>query len=260
MILRIIIVIVMLYKFVENYKLHKISKQDRIIKNLFTLSNNQKITKVNNGFYIIDNFYKDPDMIRQFAISNKNNFLDHTAIYLTRSLNPFLYSDLGYQIIDKFESIIWQDINRKDWDVDVELNSNGFIQYITKDMKPAIHHDDHWGGIVFLSPNAKRNTGTSIFKHKKTGITKFLTNNEIVKKYGKNKVKEYLGSYKSDLWNGNEEAKFDKWEKIYQCENVYNRAIIFDGRQWHCSDGGFGDKIENARLFQTFFFSPFKKN
>ena len=55
-----------------------------MIKNLFTLSDNHKITKVNNGFYIIDNFYKDPDTIRKFAISNNNNFKNHMAIYLTK--------------------------------------------------------------------------------------------------------------------------------------------------------------------------------
>lgn len=259
MILRIVIIIIMIFKFVEKYNSCKITKSDRVIKNLFTLSNNQKVTKISNDIIIIDNFYKDPDMIRKFAISNKNNFIDHTAIYLTRSLNPFFYSDIAYPLIDKLESLTWQDINRKEWDVDVELNSNGFIQYITKDMKPAIHHDSHWGGVVFLTPNADENTGTSIFKHKKTGITRYLTNQEIVKKMGKNKVRDYLASYKPDLWEGQQEPKFDKWEKVFQCHNVYNRAIFFDGRQWHCSDGGFGDKIENARLFQTFFFSPFKK-
>jgi hypothetical protein len=248
----------MIFKFVENYNLHKITKQDRIIKDLFTISNNQKVTKINDGFYIIDNFYKNPDMIRKFAISNNNNFNDHKAIYLTRSLNPFLYSDVAYQIIDNLERVIWKDINRKDWDIDVELHSNGFIQYITKDMKPAIHHDNHWGGVVFLTPNPVKKSGTSIFKHKATGNKEFLSNQEIIKKYGKNKLRDYLRSYQPDLWQGDEEPKFDKWERLYQCDNVYNRAIFFNGRQWHCSDGGFGDNIKNARLFQTFFFSPFK--
>ena len=74
----------------------------------------------------------------------------------------------------------------------------------------------------------------------------------------KNKLKSYLESYKPDLWKGDQKPKFDKWKKLYKCENLYNRAIFFDGRQWHCSDGGFGDNVKNARLFQTFFFSPYK--
>ena len=118
MILRIVIIIIMIFKFVEKYNLCKITDQDRVIKNLFTLSDNQKVTKISNDIIIIDNFYKNPELIRQFAISNKNNFIDHNAIYLTRSLNPFFYSDIAYPIIDKLESLTWQDINRKDWDVD----------------------------------------------------------------------------------------------------------------------------------------------
>ena len=258
MLFKILMFIIIIFKFLENYNLHKITKQDLVIKNLFTLSDNHKVTKVNNGFYIIDNFYKDPDTIRKFAISNNNNFKNHMAIYLTKSLNPFLYSDVAYEIIAKLEQLIWKDINKKDWDIDVELHSNGYIQYITKDMKPAIHHDNHWGGVVFLSPNPEKNSGTSIFEHKKTGIKRFLTSKEIIEKYGKNKLKSYLESYKPDLWKGDEKSKFDKWKKLYKCENVYNRAIFFDGRQWHCSDGGFGNNIKNARLFQTFFFSPYK--
>ena len=49
MILRIVIIIIMIFKFVEKYNSCKITKSDRVITNLFTLSDNQKVTKINNG-------------------------------------------------------------------------------------------------------------------------------------------------------------------------------------------------------------------
>jgi hypothetical protein len=259
MIVRLLILIILIFKICEHYKKNIISDQDRIIRKVFELSPNQKISKISNETYIIDNFYKYPEEIRKLALKNKNNFKDHTSLYLTKSINPFLYSDISYNLIDRIENILWIKIDKNEWDIDIENHSNGYIQYLTKDGNPTVHHDKHWTLIIFLSPNPKKNSGTSLYKHKKTGIKKFMKEDEIIKKYGKNKFDEFIQYYEKDLWNEKQKPQFDKWEKIFTCENVYNRALLFDGRQWHCSDGGFGENIDNSRLFQTFFLSPFYK-
>ena len=73
---------------------------------------------------------------------------------------------------------------------------------------------------------------------------------------GIDKVMEIVND--KQLWKEGQKPLFDKWKETYSVENVYNRAIIFNGRQFHCSHGGFGKNIEESRLFQTFFFSPIK--
>ena len=74
-----------------------------------------------------------------------------------------------------------------------------------------------------------------------------------------NKMKSICKLVKRDLWQEGEESKINKWRIRHKIDNVYNRAIIFDGRNFHASNGGFGTDLENGRLFQTFFFAP-KKN
>ena len=40
-----------------------------------------------------------------------------------------------------------------------------------------------------------------------------------------------------------------------QVESKYNRIVLFKGDVYHSGDVGFGAKVENCRLFQTFFFN-----
>ena len=47
----------------------------------------------------------------------------------------------------------------------------------------------------------------------------------------------------------------NKWKKHFYCKNRFNRAIFFDGNMYHAGMNGFGDKLENARLYQTFFYN-----
>ena len=62
-----------------------------------------------------------------------------------------------------------------------------------------------------------------------------------------------------DLWKEGQKSRINYWKIRHRIGNVFNRAIIFDGRNFHASNGGFGTNIENGRLFQTYFFSPKKK-
>ena len=49
--------------------------------------------------------------------------------------------------------------------------------------------------------------------------------------------------------------RWDKWLKTDTVGNVFNRAIILKGELWHATDEYFGKTKNDARLFQTFFFS-----
>ena len=49
-----------------------------------------------------------------------------------------------------------------------------------------------------------------------------------------------------------------KWTLVDRIGNVYNRMVIFNAKQYHCSLDYFGTNKENGRLFQVFFFSTEK--
>ena len=67
-----IIVIFMIYNY--NKESFYMKKYESSIKNLFKISRNQIITKVAKEIFIIDNFYENPDKIRDYALANKSRF------------------------------------------------------------------------------------------------------------------------------------------------------------------------------------------
>ena len=244
-IILIIIIFVIIYK-ITNYK--------REI-NIFKLSNRKIIKKIDYNVYIVDNFYENPYAIRDYALKNRNKFKLHSALYKTQYFNPFLYANKSKEIINFFEKISGEKICDKVWNIDLVKESNGFIQYITQKSNPVVHKDFHWGVVIYLTPNADISTGTSLYTHRTTGI-KHISECLDIKT---NKLENKCRLVKRDLWKEGQKSRINYWKIRHRIGNVFNRAIIFDGRNFHASNGGFGTNIENGRLFQTYFFSPKKK-
>ena len=44
-------------------------------------------------------------------------------------------------------------------------------------------------------------------------------------------------------------------EEVDRVANIYNRLVLFDAHLAHGASAYFGDRLENARLFQNFFFN-----
>lgn len=203
---------------------------------MFDINDNATITRYNNSIIIIDNFYKYPELIRNYALNS--DYKPHSSLYHTMFYNPNFSLEKNKKFISKLESIEKRMVNRETWDLNVQKESNGFFQYLTEKDRPVIHTDqDLRSVIVYLSKNPKMNSGTSFYLNKALNIRrKPSTINDI-------------SSLQKDLIN------LSAWSVYFKCENVFNRAIIFDGMLYHSSDGGFGNTKENARLYQTFFYN-----
>ena len=203
---------------------------------IYDLNPNMKIDQVKSDIWVIDNFYLRPDLI--VKKSKEQPFYHRKALYSTKYYNPEL---LEFQnIISFFESLVGKQLSYSKWNKDVYVNSNGFFQYIVEDSKVTVHCDGaeiDYGVVIFLDKNPVLGKGTSFYRHKKTGHEQ-----------------EINPIYTYDVWREDEEPKFDKWEKILSVNNLYNRALIFNSKRFHCSDGGYGTDKSNARYFQTYFF------
>ena len=183
------------------------------------------------GFWVVDNFYTDPDAIRKFALEQKFQINhDGEQGYIgTRTEQQFLFPGLR----ERFEQIMGRPITR--WQ---EHGMNGRFQYC-KAGDPLVYHCDlqAWAGMLYLTPNAPYNTGTSTYALKGTGI-RHLSHPDIHRCF-------LPGS-----------RNFDRtpFETVDVLGNVYNRLVIFNAGYLHAASEYFGFTAENARLWQMFFF------
>jgi hypothetical protein len=189
------------------------------------------------GLIVVDNFYNDPDFVREWAI-REIKFSPSNYHKGERATSRF--SIVGMK--ERLEEIIGKPIYN--WNHD--SYANGIFQFCTAD-QPIVYHVDNqtYAGMVFLTPNAPPSTGTTFYRSKVTGDYKF----DDEKRSTVNYVRAFQG--KNAEMNFYEGTHF---EKIDEVGNVYNRLVLFDAKNIHAATQYFGDAIDNARFFHMFFF------
>jgi hypothetical protein len=193
-------------------------------------------------FWVVDDFYADPDSLREFALLQ--SYFPGEGAVGHRTRKQFLFDGLKEQ----FESIMGKKIadhteKGTGW---YDEGVNGRFQSCPAgtDM---VFHCDHtsWAAIIYLSPDAPTQSGTSFYKHKKTGLRHA---DEI----------DWAGAEGSTVFNGKTFVDPTPYERIDTVGNIYNRLIIFDGRLIHSGQDYFGWDIASGRFFQIFFFDEQK--
>jgi FkbM family methyltransferase len=211
----------------EKYKLVPKEMNTSTPTSKFSFLNNNK-----NTAWIVDNFYDNPDEIRKFALEQE--FGDESVItgfVGRRTFNQFLFPGLK----EAFESIMGKKITK--WE---EHGMNGRFQICWSGERLVYHCDSQkWGGMLYLSPNAPYQCGTTLYADKK------------------NRARTYYDSGWDDYWaNTPGDCHLDgtPFEPVDVLGNVYNRLVIFDASCIHSASEYFGTNKENARLWQMFFF------
>jgi len=185
---------------------------------------------------IIDNFYENPNEIREFALSQE--FFESSKDYPGKRTVSFATEELK----NKLQVIIEPFGGKID---DFELTtSNGCFQFATFEDKTWIHSDTFkgeefisWGGLIYLTPDAPLSSGTGFYKFKDDGSMN-------------SKEKKILNSN-----SGTYSQDYTRWELVDKIGNIFNRLILFNGDRYHASLDYFGDNKYNGRLFQVFFFT-----
>jgi len=197
--------------------------------NIFVASikSNQKATSV-----IVDNFYDNPDEVRKFAMEQEyvegglgRGFIGR------RTVNQFLFPNLK----ERFEKILDRKIIK--WE---EYGMNGRFQMAWAG-EPLVWHCDSqtYGGMLYLTPDAPYQCGTTLYAHKKTRARTYYDQGWDVE-WGKEGGTTHLDG--------------TPWEPVDVLGNVYNRLVIFDGSCIHSASQYFGSDKNNCRLWQMFFF------
>jgi hypothetical protein len=191
----------------------------------------------NKSIIVIDDFYKNPDEIRNFAINNLE-YKESGYHKGKRSTNKFILN----RTKEIFENILGKQIYN--WNKDEY--ANGIFQFCTTN-DPIVYHTDtqNYAGLIFLSPNAPVSTGTATYKSKVTGVRKFDKTN-----YSDELFKKTFSGYGDEV-NFYDNSSYELVDKI---GNIYNRLVLFDSKCIHAATEYYGNNIDDSRFFQLFFF------
>jgi hypothetical protein len=190
--------------------------------NQFALNKNQ-----GKRFFVVDNFYEDPYAVRDFALGQY--YFDDEGYLGMRTRKQFFFDGVK----ERFEEIIGQPI--VDWE-----NQGMCGRFQTcKAGTPLVYHCDaqKWAGMVYLTPDAPPECGTTFFRHKQT------------------KIRHHDDGNILDAFN--QQTFLDKtpYEEVDKVGNVFNRLVIFDGGLIHSASEYFGWDIPSSRLFHMYFFN-----
>jgi len=190
------------------------------------------LTDPKSTVWVVDNFYDNPDEVRKFALEQE--FGDESVItgfVGRRTFNQFLFPGLK----EAFESVMGKKITK--WE---EHGMNGRFQICWSGERLVYHCDSQrWGGMIYLTPNAPFQCGTTLYADKK------------------NRARTYYDPGWDDYWSNTPgDCHLDRtpFEPVDVLGNVYNRLVIFDASCIHSASEYFGTNKENARLWQMFFF------
>ena len=193
-----------------------------------------------NTVWVVDNFYKDPDSVREFALQQEfieggvgNGFIGR------RTDTQFLFPGLK----EEFERIMGKEITH--WEYHSE---NGKFQNCIAGEPITWHCDSQkWGGLLYLTPNAPYKCGTALYAHKFNRARSY---------YDKDYEVEWRLPPEDGeaVMFGGEHFDGSKFEPVDVMGNVYNRLIIFDASSIHAASEYFGYNLKTGRLWQMFFF------
>lgn len=221
---------------------------------------------------VYENFYENPDLIRQTAIDAFKEMIDENLLYDSWQFNNFKENhrdDIPGLLIKEDKTIIGRTFETSSFFNDyhekkIETLLNSKIQYtcesngifilhncltnpisviINKNLKPKDNVEE-WVGIIFMTPNAPIEGGVTIKNYKKLNINSLKTLQNIEEPF-RNLIIEELYSHRKDT---------TYWEIDSQFANVYNRLILMKKNTFYSSSLNFGIKLDDARLTQYFSF------
>lgn len=182
------------------------------------------ITRKTARLIVVDDFYEDPGSMRSIALA-----MTFTADDRYHKGRRTLELHRPDYLKAEIERLLNRSVSK--WD----YGTNGVFQ-ICKAGDPLVYHgdDQQYAAAVYLTPDAPVDSGLSLFRDRRSGA-------------------RALTDVPAPLFERGyyDASQFDLVDKI---GNVFNRCVIWDAKLIHAASSYFGDKDENARLFQMFFF------
>jgi hypothetical protein len=175
---------------------------------------------------ITDNFYSDPDRVRNFALQQDFSVRGNFPGMRTKTF-------LNQDVKDAIQTIVWNAGGEvTNWHEQDGLS--GSFELATSKDRSWIHtdHFNTWAAVCYLTPGAPISGGTGLFQYKANGAIR-----------------------EAELQDGYDAQDMTKWELCDVIANRYNRLAMYRSDQFHTSLDYFGTDLYTGRLFQLFFFN-----
>lgn len=206
------------------------TRQETIESNLANEATEIKIsTNILPSFIVVDNFYTDPDQVRDLALTQ--DYAPDLRYHKGKRTSTKFFAPDTKQV---FESLIGRKITK--W---TDFEYNGIFQYCTAEDSLVYHSDvQSYAAAVYLTPDAPVECGTSFYRSKKHPNVRKIDVNDL----------NYNQVFEGGFYD---KTKFDLVDTV---GNVYNRLVLWDARLIHSAAQYFGTDKDNSRLFHLFFF------
>jgi hypothetical protein len=192
----------------------------------------------------VDNFYDDPDAVREFALNRREEFVAHPNNHKGFRTESVHRPDC---VRKRIEQLLGRRIDG--WE---RYGTNGCFQWCPAGTTLVYHCDQQqYAGVVFLTPDAPPGSGTTLWRAKANRVMNFEPHGLLAARAGgSGKSSEELSA---EAFSG---GHFDatRFERVDEVGNVFNRLVLWDARTIHSATDYFGQTIDDGRLFQLFFF------
>lgn len=202
---------------------------------------------------VVEDFYDNPDAIRKFALAQEYKFCHEqkeiSHVYpgcRTRDLcdlDKSLYDKICTKLISVFHI---PEHDRMRWEI-----RTGF-QSVSSDYGQGVIHTDGdtiFAALLYLTPDAPLNSGTSLFKKNKS-----FDEEKYYRALDENDEKFRSGEIKMST---DYHSMFDE---VARFSNLYNTLVIYEGDNFHAANLFFGETLNNSRLTQAFFIKKIDAN
>jgi len=197
-------------------------------------------------FQVVDDFYSDPNFVRKRALelefSEPSDFTGwRTNAYQPNGIKQLIEKKLRVHI--------------RYWEKEVtavEACNGVFMSAFSRGRRAetvGIHYDEpvSWMMLlVYLTPKAPPEAGTSFWEHRQTGLVQAPTQ--------KDADRLGLSIKKLRTILENDSGLLSRWREIDRVSNRYNRAVMFPSGLLHSASKHFGGSLANGRLYQSFHF------
>ena len=200
-------------------------------------------TQFRKNLIVVDNFYANPNAVRNFALNTEYEELGGRNWPGRDSL----YEHGKEELTSMVSEIVGQKLITKSCNKCSYFRMTKEEEYGVQD----IHFDPNpglvWAGVIYLTPTLHSTGGTKFWKHKQTEWEFAPTQQQA--------IKHNIQSHEDMVNFFNIEGKDrNKWDETDNIAFKYNRLVMFNPFLFHSNGDWFGTTNENARLVQLLFF------